>query len=147
MYDLIDRPVKALGNGGRFVLWAMRGWTQAVHRGICPSLALRNGFAGVRAQRLLPDFHVTMALLNRHGRAPIEFAPLSCERIIDHEAVLLVLWRDLAHARSDRARATLGLLVEDDGVSPVCRAMTTTLAKLTLAGFDLANLEYQTTEE
>jgi hypothetical protein len=147
MYTLIDRPVERLGNGARFVLWAMRGWTQAMHKQICPSQALHRGFAGVSAQVALPDFHVAMALLNRYGRAAIEIAPLPCQRIIDHEAVLLVLWRDLAQARLDHADATLALLVEDGGVSPVRRAMTTTLAKLALAGFDLTHIELQTIEE
>ena len=36
MYDLIDRPVMQLAPGGRFLVWAMRGWIQSATRGHCP---------------------------------------------------------------------------------------------------------------
>ncbi|MCK9542466.1 MAG: hypothetical protein M0R03_10615 [Novosphingobium sp.] len=141
MYDLIDRPVAALRDDARFLLWAMRGWAFTVERGTCPPLALCRGFASIDAQAALPDFHIAMVLLNRHGRDRIALAPLRCRRIVDHEAVLLALWRDLSLARFDKARATLALLVEDTAITPVYRALTAASAKLALAGCELSQLD------
>lgn len=64
MYFFIDRPVESLGNSGRFLLWAMRGWVVAAESGHCPPHALRRGFARMRALSALPPFHVAMALMN-----------------------------------------------------------------------------------
>lgn len=140
MYDLIDRPVTLLTNSGRFLLWAMRGWAHAMERGTCPPLALGRGFASMGAQAALPDFHVAMALLNRHGRDRIALASIRCGRIVDHEAVLLTLWHDLSLARFDRVRGTLTLLVKGEAVSPVSRALTASAAKLAMADCELSQL-------
>lgn len=45
MYDLIDQPAAALGNGSRLILWAMRGWVGALARGVCPPVSLAPAFA------------------------------------------------------------------------------------------------------
>lgn len=141
MYEIIDRPVEILCNAGRFLLWAMRGWTLAVERGACPPLALGRGFASVGAHAMLPDFHIAMALLNQHGRTRLALAPMACCHIVEDEAILLGLWRDLALGRFDKARGTLALVVREDIVSPMSRAMTLASAKLMMAGFDLAQLQ------
>ena len=137
----MDRPVARLRTEGRFLLWAMRSWAYAAELGMRQLLALRRGFANIHAQSALPDFHIAMALLNRYGRARIGLAPPQCERIVDNEAVLLTLWRDLSLARLDRVRGTLALLVEDEAVTPVCSALVATSAKLALAGCELSQLE------
>lgn len=147
MYEIIDRPVEVLCNAGRFLLWAMRGWTQAVERGTCPPLALGRGFASVRALPILPDFHIAMALLNQHGRTRIALAPMACCHILEDEAILLGVWRDLALGRFDHVQGTLALLVTEDTVSPVSRAMTLASAKLMMAGFDSAQLQNQRIED
>jgi len=49
MYDLIDRPVMQLAPGGRFLVWAMRGWIQSATRGHCPPGALAPAFTALLA--------------------------------------------------------------------------------------------------
>lgn len=147
MYEIVDRPVGILCNAGRFLLWAMRGWTLAVERGTCPPLAIGRGFAGVGAQAMLPDFHIAMALLNQHGRTRIALAPMAGCRIVEDEAILLGLWHDLALGRFDKARGTLALVVREDTVSPISQAMTLASAKLMMAGFDVAQLQNHRIED
>lgn len=147
MYEIIDRPVEVLFNAGRFLLWAMGGWTQAVERGTCLPLALGRGSAGVGAVTMLPDFHIPMALLNQNGRARIVLAPMAWCRILEDETILLGVWRDLALGRIDKVQGTLALLVSEDAVGPVSQAMTLASAKLMTAGFDLAQLQNQTIED
>ena len=53
MYALVDRPVESLTNSGRFLLWAMRGWTHAATRGACPPQALRRDYLNWIAQECL----------------------------------------------------------------------------------------------
>lgn len=142
MYGFVDRPVGCLCNGGRFLLWAMRGWAQAVERGTCPPIALARGFAGLGAAAMLPDFHIAMALINRDGRTKIAVAPMNCPHIIEDEAILIGMWRDLSLGDVDHARATLKLMVSEDAIIPVSRAMITATAKLVLAGFDLSGLSH-----
>lgn len=142
MYAFIDRPVECLCNGGRFLLWAMRGWAQAVERGTCPPMALARGFTGLGAMAVLPDFHIAMALMNRDGRGKIAVAPMNCPHIVEDEAILIGMWRDLSLGDVDRTRAILKLLVSEDAVTPVSRAMITATAKLVLAGFDLSGLSH-----
>lgn len=147
MYEIVDRPVETLCNAGRFLLWAMRGWAQAVERGTCPPIALGRGFASVHALAMLPDFHVAMALLNQHGRSRIALAPMACCSILEDEAILLGLWRDLALGKFDRVHGTLTLFVTQDMVGAVSRAMTLASAKLMMAGFDLAQLQNERIED
>ena len=140
MYAFVDRPVTSLRNSARFLLWAMRGWADAARRGRCPRRALQRGFLCVRAGEMLGDFHVAMALLDGEALAPIALMPLPCARIGEGEAILLGLWRDLAGGEASRARATLALLVEPVSVAPAATAMSTALAGLAAAGFDLSDL-------
>lgn len=147
MYGFVDRPVTSLCNGGRFLLWAMRSWTQAFHRGHCPPHAIARGFGGMGALVAVQDFHIAMALLNRDGLETISVAPLEHSLIMEHEAVLLALWRDLANSDPDRMRATFALLVEEDAIAPLSRAMTLASAKLVAAGFDLGALTAEPQKE
>ena len=140
MYAFVDQPVACLSGGGRFLLWAMRGWALAMDRGTCPPVALSRGFAGANALPALPDFHVAMALLNKDASAPLSLAPLNAERITEDEAVLIGLWRDLSHGDIEHLRATLVFVAEDDAVSPIARAMTTVMAKLIAAGLEMSQL-------
>lgn len=146
MYEIIDHPVESLGNAGRFLLWAMRGWTLAVERQTCPPLALGRGFASVQALPMLPDFHIAMLLLNQHGRMRFTLAPMACPDIIEDEAILLGVWRNLALGKFDQVQSTLALLVTDDMISPASRAMTMASAKLMTAGLDLSQLQNQRIE-
>jgi len=147
MYIYVDRPVEDLNMGGRFLLWAMRGWSRAIAAGTCPPVALSRGFASVGALTALPDFHLAMALFNRDALERISVAPMDCARILEDEAVLLGMWRDLALGDVDHMRATLALMTEEDTVSPIAQAMTAVMAKLIAAGFDLSGLVRETIEE
>ncbi|WP_257547942.1 hypothetical protein [Sphingopyxis sp. DBS4] len=137
MYALVDRPVESLTNSGRFLLWAMRGWTHAATRGACPPQALHRGFADTGALAALPDFHVAMALLATGASAPLELAPMPCVQISEHEAILLGLWRDFSLEDGAAARATLALLVGNSSVGPVAHAMRAAIERLAFAGFHL----------
>jgi len=147
MYEFVDRPVDSLCNSGRFLLWAMRGWTRAAERGHCPPRAIAGSFAGMGVLTALPDFHMTMVLINRDSLEKIAIAPLEYPGIVEHEAVLISLWRDCANADADRARATLAFLVDEDTVGPISGAMTAAAAGLVAAGFDLSELTAQPVKE
>lgn len=140
MYSFVDRPVESLSNNGRFLLWAMRGWSHAVSRGACPPQMLRCGFAGVRALAALPDFHVAMALLGEGSPSVLDTAPMPCVQISEHEAILLGLWRDFSLGDFAAGRATLALLVGAVDVGPIASAMGAANEKLLAAGFDLSTL-------
>lgn len=147
MYTFIDQPVDRLCNGGRFLLWGMRGWAHAIEQGTCPPLALSRGFASMHTLPALPDFHLAMAMINRDGLERISVAPINCKRIIEHEAILLGMWRDLANGNLDRVRETVALVVKDEAVSPITRAMTTVTAKLIAAGFTISGVSAATVKE
>jgi hypothetical protein len=145
IYHLVDRPNALLGNSGRFLLWAMRGWTHAAERRTCPPQALRRGFASMDALAALTHFHVAMALLNAGGIERLALAPVGCPRIGEDEAILIGLWHDVASDRGSRARSTLALIVEPRSVAPIAAAMAEASAELTAAGLELAHLSLQTT--
>lgn len=138
MYDFIDRPVTALDNAGRFLLWAMRGWVHSAAKGNCPAHALGRAFAGFNAREVLPDFHMAMALISRRAGERIMLAPLACPRISEHEAMLLALWRDTGIGRGENVRATLAHIVPVDTVAAVSQAMSRASAAMTIAGFGIA---------
>lgn len=140
MYAFVDQPVERLTNGGRFLLWAMRGWTQATAARQCPPVALCRGFASVSALPALSSFHTAMALLNREAGAQIKLAPMGCAMVGEDEAVLLGLWHDLALGRIERTHGTLDLIVGDDSATPIVTAMTMAAAEITTAGFELSDL-------
>lgn len=141
MYDFLDRPVTALDSNGRFLLWAMRGWTHSVAQGNCPARSLGRAFAGHNAAGVLPDFHMTMALIARRAGEPLALAPMGCSRICEHEALLLALWRDVGIGRRENVRATLAHVVPCDTVAAVAQAMSRASAAMTVAGFGIALID------
>ncbi len=130
MYDLIDQPAAALGNGSRLILWAMRGWVGALARGVCPPVTLAPAFAKLGLIPVLPDLHRTMALLHGDPEAQLTLAAIEVPHISEDEALLLGLWRDVATGREQAAQAILGLLVAVEGIAPILEAMTGAVAKL-----------------
>ena len=140
MYAFVDRPVESLCNGGRFLLWAMRGWVRAAERGQCPPQALHRGFAAVGALDGLADLHIAMALLGSDAAETLLLAPMPCLQISEDEAILLGLWRDFSLGGSDVARATLELLVGGDSAGTIAKAMDAVVATLAAAGFDMPAL-------
>jgi hypothetical protein len=137
MYAFVDRHPSTLGNAGRFVLWAMRGWTAAVANKSCPPRTLFRGFNGMGASAALPDFHIANALLHRDALTRLQFAQVNCCRIHENEAVLLSLWNATGQGNSALVMATLGRLVREESVQPVTRAMASCTMHLLLAGIDL----------
>jgi hypothetical protein len=135
MYRYIDRPVASLDHGGRFLLWAMRMWTQSLGRKQCPTGALAPGFAGMGLLGALPDFHLVLATLNRDALASIVFAPLRACHIAEDEALLLTLWHD---AGEPNAEATLKLVVARDQIAPVAAALGRVAGQMAALGLGLA---------
>ncbi len=133
MYDLIDQPVARLAPGGRFLLWAMRGWIQSANKGHCPPGALAPAFAKHGVLPALPPFHMLLADLNRRAVREIGFAPLACSMIGDDEAVLLQLCRD-ALVHPSRARATIELLLEEDAVGSTFGNLLSAMTQLQEGG-------------
>jgi hypothetical protein len=135
MYDLLDRPVTSLSPGGRFILWAMRGWIRSATMGHCPPGALAPAFARHGVLPALPHLHVLLAELNRRATRKVAFAPLPHPRIGDDEAVLLQMCRD-AQDMPCRARATMELMVEEEAVSGAFTALLTFVSLLREADLD-----------
>lgn len=140
MYAFVDRPVESLCNGGRFLLWAMRGWVAAAERGECPARALRPGFAAVDATVALSDFHLAMAMLAGDAVEILVLAPMPCLQISEDEAILLGLWRDFSLGDAANAHATLAMLAEGESAGPIAKAMGTAVDRLVTAGFDMSAL-------
>ncbi len=133
MYAFVDQPVTDLSPGGRFLLWAMRGWIHAATRGTCPPGQLAPGFARAGALPALPHVHRLLAELNQRARGDIAFAPLDYQRVTDDEAVLLQLWRDSILCPL-RAQETLALLLDTDAAAPAFEALLTASIRLDEAG-------------
>ena len=140
MYDFLDRPVDSLCKSGRFLLWAMRSWTRAARQGSCPPHAMARCFAHTGLLSMLSDFHILMALIDRDGLERMTITSIEHPSIVEDEAILIGLWRDTANADFDKVRATLALIVDEDSVSPIARALTASIARLVVAGFDLSTL-------
>ncbi|RYD45434.1 MAG: hypothetical protein EOP63_01325 [Sphingomonadales bacterium] len=140
MYRFVDRPVETLCNGGRFLLWAMRGWVAAAERGQCPPQMLHRGFVAVNAVGALPDFHIAMALLGSDAVETLLLAPMPCLQISEDEAILLGLWRDFSLGTAANAHVTLALLAEGESVGPIANAMDAVIDRLVAAGFDMSAL-------
>jgi len=140
MYDLIDRPVERLGQGSRFILWAMRAWVTGIGKGQCPTVVLSPGFARMGLLRALPDFHMAMALLNRDALEKLHFAPMAACRIGEDEALLLGLWRDVVHDRRAAAEAVLNLMIDEDSVALTLAAVGETCRALNEVGYQPCGL-------
>lgn len=77
MYAFLDRSIDELGDGSRFVLWAMRGWIYMLAQRKCPPALLAPAFARMGVLPALPDFHKSMILLNRDGLGSSHSRPLT----------------------------------------------------------------------
>ena len=114
MYQFVDRPVGALCAGSRLLLWAARGWAHARAAGTCPPGAIAPAFLHCGAIAALPDLHRLLLLLEGEDGEALALPPLGSAVVDDVEAVLLQLWAD-ALVRPRRARATLALMLADEG--------------------------------
>lgn len=147
MYAFVDRHPSVLGNAGRFLLWAMRGWVQAAAKRSCPTMALHRGFNGTGLTAALTDFHVAMLVLHRDALEMPRLGQMGCCRIHEDEAVLLSLWHAVARGDEGSVVGMLTHLVKDTSAKSVVRAMTKCSTHMTLAGFDLTELHAAKIEE
>lgn len=110
MYDFVDRPVTSLNRGGRMLVWAMRHWVRAVQLGRCPCGDIRPAFDGKALGAAFPHFHVMMAVLNHHAVEKMRFGPVDCERVSEHEALVMAMVcaaREPDLARAERAASLI----------------------------------------
>lgn len=112
MYDFVDRPVTSLNRGGRMLVWAMRHWVRAVQTGRCPCGDIRPAFDGKALGAAFPHFHVMMAVLNRHAVEKLRFGPVDCERVSEHEALVMAMVCATRGPDPVRAERTASLIVD-----------------------------------
>lgn len=116
MYEFVDRPVTGLDHGARFLIWSMRSWVKAMGERTCPAGAIAPAFAQWRMLAGLQPFLRVMALLNRHGLENFQFCALPCNRVSEHEAIIVSLLCNLRQGRSALVHDTLALLAEEEAI-------------------------------
>lgn len=92
MYRFLDRPAACLPEAYRFLLDAMRRWTQAARGGRCPCRALLQGFVRRGVPDALGDFGIVMATLDADAPAVLRFGLPGATVVTDDEARLLALF-------------------------------------------------------
>jgi hypothetical protein len=123
MYDFIDQRVTSLDNGGRFLIWSMRNWVTALGQRQCPPNAIGPAFAKWGMIAALPHFHMAMLVLSRESLMTLKFSPINCMQIGDDEALLLGLFRSIACDRPERLPETLGLIITEDFIPALLKAL------------------------
>lgn len=116
MYDYLDQPVANLDHGGRFLIWSMRHWVQAMHERQCPACVIGPAFMKWRIMPGLAPFQTMMATLNLHARHDISFAPCRCAHVSEDEALLLGLIAGTRRRTAEAMTETLALVVNEDRV-------------------------------
>jgi hypothetical protein len=133
MYEFLDRRVTSLDRGGQFLIWSMRSWVLALANRQCPGARLGPAFAKWNMLVALPRFHAAMAILNRDGLDTFLFCQLACQRVSEHEAILLSLFCQLQGEGRQSIRETIALLVDEDAVEPLLDALTRVTIELAKA--------------
>lgn len=123
MYEFVDRPVTGLDAGGRFLIWSMRSWTAAIGGNHCPAPQVASAFAKWNMIGGLQHFHRAMLLLSRDALETICFAPLACNRVCEHEAIVLSLLDTIAAEKTSRARDLLAMLIEEASIGDMLAAL------------------------
>lgn len=123
MYEFIDRPVTSLDRGGRFLIWATRSWVKSMHDARCPCTSIGPAFAQWKMIAGLPHFHMMMMILNRDALETFRFAQLQCNRIREHEALILSFVYGMRMSRPEAVRATLALVVDEDSITSLVTAV------------------------
>ncbi len=116
MYMFIDRPVTDLSDGGRLLVWAMRSWFATVRRRVCPGSVLAPAFAQHKMLIGLQPFLQIMVLLDRQGLQNFEFCEVSCDKVSEHEALMLSMLQNAQTARTGVVQKTLALMIDEDGI-------------------------------
>lgn len=134
MYQYVDRPLIALDEGSRFLVWSMRAWVTAVSRKHCPAQMLAPAFARWGMIGALQPFHRAMILLNRDGLETFAFCSLACPHVSEHEAVILELVTSLRDRGAAATRATLELLVAEERLGDMLDMLARLGAVMAIAG-------------
>lgn len=134
MYQYVDRPLSTLDEGGRFLIWSMRAWVTSLGKRNCPAHLLAPAFARWNMIGALQPFHHTMLLLNRDALDQLSFCPIGCERVSEHEAVILELVTSLRERGPQATRDTLELLVNDEAVGDLLGTLSRLGAGMAVAG-------------
>lgn len=123
MYEFVDRPVTSLDHGGRFLVWSMRAWVKSMHDSRCPCTAIGPAFAKSKMVTGLPSFHTMMLIFNRDALETFRFCALECNRVSEHEALILSFVHGIRMSRPDMVRKTLALVVDEDAVPDLVAAI------------------------
>lgn len=134
MYHYLDRTTASLDLGGRFIVWAVRGWVQAVNRRQCPCNALADGFARWNAAEALQSFSMAMAILNCEAGEPLYFRAPGHSRVSDDEALLLELFEQAPRRPHNEMREMLGMIVPPTSAPALQIAIETAAAALEAIG-------------
>jgi len=116
MYDYMDQPVARLDHGGRFLIWAMRHWVQAMQDRQCPACVIGPAFVKWRIMPALGPFQTMMATLNLHALNDLSFAPCRCAIVSEDEALLLGLIADARQRTGEETTRIAALVVTRDRV-------------------------------
>jgi hypothetical protein len=123
MYDYIDRPVTQLDPGGRFLIWSMRSWVRAMRGDSCPATGLAPAFAKWKMIGGLQPFNRTMLLLDRDALETFRFCSLGCNRVSEHEAIIISLIATAGRSGTQRVTGTLALIVEEDSIGDLLQCL------------------------
>lgn len=134
MYQFVDRDLDTIDAGSRFLVWSMRAWVTSMTHRTCPAHALAPAFARWRMIGGLQAFHRTMLMLNRDALETFGFAPLSCGRVSEHEALILSLVVTLRGGNPAAGRDTLELMVQEEAVGDMLEALSVLGATMAVAG-------------
>lgn len=134
MYQFVDRPLSSLDDGGRFLVWAMRGWVAAMGSRRCPGTVLAAPFSSLNLMSGLQPFLRAMALLNRHGLQHMKFCSARCPHVSEHEAVLLSVACMMGNGRAADANGILALLVEEDAAGELFQSIDALSRAMAAAG-------------
>ena len=142
MYEFVDRPVTSLNKGCRFLLWSMRSWILVAKHRECPGQTLAPAFAQWKLIGGLQPFLRLMIRLNHDSLEKIHICALNCNRVSEHEAILLSLFVGLANGERLRARNIISLLVADEAVGDMLSAATRLAISLYHAEMEPANPDH-----
>lgn len=124
MYDFVDRPVASLDHGGRFLVWTMRAWVRSMHVSRCPCTSIGPAFAKWNMIAGLPHFHMMMMIFNRDALETFKFCAIECNRVSEHEALIISMINGMCFSKPDTVHATMALVVNEDSVTNLITAMS-----------------------
>jgi hypothetical protein len=134
MYEFVDRPVLSLNRSGRLLVWAMRHWVKAASMGRCPCGDVAPAFQKHGLMPSFPHFHVMMAVFNREAVERLRFGSVECERVSEHEALILSFVRTVRGATAAQMRETLNMVVAPHAVGTLLIALSALAHDMAEAG-------------